>query len=597
MKNINKILDLLSASEQKRLFVLFFLIFVMAFIEMMGVASILPFIAVLANPEIIETNQILNYLYDKASLSGVDTEQEFIFILGLAVFIFLIISLSLRALTTYVQLRFTLIREYSVGKRLIEHYLHQPYLWFLSRNSAELGKSILSEVNQVINGVMVPTMNLIAQCFVTFAILSLLFITDPVLAVSIGLVLIGSYGIIYILMKKFISNIGIERLQANADRFTAVNEAFNASKEVKLLGLEQMYIDRFSRPAKIYAVNQATAQVIAQLPRFLLEAVAFGGMILIILIMMKKGGEFSTIIPILALYAFAGYRLMPALQQIYNAITTLRFTNPSINFLHKELTNINLPKKDFSQIKNIKIKKEIKLQNVFFDYPGSKMSAISNINLNIQAFQKIGIVGATGSGKSTTVDIILGLLNPDKGNLVVDDEIINDTNRRSWQKVIGYVPQQIYLSDSSIKENIAFGVDKNDIDQNAIETASKIANLHDFVINELLEKYDTCIGEKGVRLSGGQRQRIGIARALYHNPQVLILDEATSSLDNITEKIIMESMNNLKNKITTILIAHRLTTVKNCDKIYFLQNGKIQAEDTYNNLVLKNKKFKKMASI
>jgi len=383
MKNIKKILDLLSASEQKRLFFLLFLIFMMAFIEMMGVASILPFMAVLANPEIIETNQILNYLYDKTGLFGVDTEQKFLFVLGLAVFIFLIISLSLRALTTYVQLRFTLIREYSVGKRLIENYLYQPYVWFLSRHSAELGKSILSEVNQVINGVMVPTMNLIAQCFVAFAILALLFVTDPVLALSIGLILIGSYGIIYFLMKKFISNIGIERLQANADRFTVVNEAFNANKEVKLLGLEQVYIDRFSKPAKTYAVNQATAQVIAQLPRFLLEAVAFGGMILIILILMKKGGEFSNIIPILTLYAFACYRLMPALQQIYNAITTLRFSNPSINFLHKELANIKSPNKIFLQNKNLKIKKEIKLQNVFFDYPGSKVSAIKNINLNM----------------------------------------------------------------------------------------------------------------------------------------------------------------------------------------------------------------------
>ena len=189
------------------------------------------------------------------------------------------------------------------------------------------------------------------------------------------------------------------------------------------------------------------------------------------------------------------------------------------------------------------------------------------------------------------------MLDPDKGNLIVDDEIIDDTNRQSWQKVIGYVPQQIYLSDASIKENIAFGVDKNDINQYAIEKASKIANLHNFVINELPEKYNTCIGERGVRLSGGQRQRIGIARALYHNPQVLILDEATSSLDNITEKIIMESMNNLKNKITTVLIAHRLTTVKNCDKIFLLHKGEIQAEDTYNNLLLKNKKFKTMASI
>ena len=597
MENIEKILDLLSAPEKKCLVVLLCLILVMAFIETLGVASILPFMAVLTNPELIETNVMLSYLFEKTKLFGVKTTQEFLFVLGLSVFIFLIFSLSFRALTIFVQLRFTFVREYSVGKRLIKNYLYQPYAWFLSRNSADLGKSILSEVNQVINGVMVPTINLIAHSSVTIAILILLFIADPFLALTISVVLIGSYGIILFLMKKFINNIGIERLQANTDRYTVVSEAFNASKEVKLLGLEKTYIDRFSKPAKTYATSQATAQIISQLPRFLLEAIAFGGMILIILTLISRGGEFYDIVPILTLYALAGYRLMPSLQQIYNSVTTLRFSNPSIAFLHKELTTLNSFNKVPAQIKEIQIKKEIKLENVSFDYPGSKISAVNNINLAIPAFQKIGIVGATGSGKSTTVDIILGLLEPNKGKLIVDGEIINNNNKRSWQKIIGYVPQQIYLADASVKENIAFGIDEQNINQNAIEKASKIANLHDFVINELPEKYNTSIGERGVRISGGQRQRIGIARALYHNPQVLILDEATSSLDNITEKIIMESMHNLKDKITTILIAHRLTTVKNCDKVFLLHNGKIQAEDTYNNLIIKNKEFKNMASI
>ena len=596
MENIKKILDLLSPSEQRRLYILLFLILMMAFIEMLGVASILPFMAVLANPEIIDSNLILKYFFEKSTLFGVDTIEKFLFFLGLLVFIFLITSLFLKALTTYVQLRFTLIREYSVGKKLIEHYLNQPYVWFLNKHSADLGKSILSEVNQVINGVMVPTMNLIAQSSVAFAILILLFFTDPYLAFTIGIILIGSYGIIYFFMKKFINKIGHERLQANSDRFAAVSEAFNANKEVKLLGLEQTYIERFSKPAKIYAVNQATAQVIAQLPRFLLEAIAFGGMILIILLLMNRGSNFITIIPVLSLYAFAGYRLIPALQQIYNASTSLRFSNPSINYLHNEFKNFKLSKKFQNEIKNLTIEKEIKLDNVSFDYPGSKISAVKDITLSIPVFKKIGIVGKTGSGKSTMIDIILGLISPLKGKLIVDNKEINESNMQSWQKIIGYVPQQIYLSDSTIKENIAFGVDKNKINQANIEKAAKLARLHDFVVNDLPEKYNTSIGERGVRLSGGQRQRIGIARALYNNPQVLILDEATSALDNITEKFIMESINNLKQKMTIILIAHRLTTVKNCDKIFLLQNGKLKAEDTYKNLLTKNENFKTMAS-
>ena len=232
------------------------------------------------------------------------------------------------------------------------------------------------------------------------------------------------------------------------------------------------------------------------------------------------------------------------------------------------------------------------MNNIHYNYPNASKTALKNINLNIPAYSTIGLVGATGSGKTTTVDIILGLLQSQKGTLEVDGKIINNNNRRAWQHSIGYVPQQIFLVDNTVASNIAFGKDINEINQEAVEHAAKIANLHEFIINELPLKYETFIGERGVRLSGGQRQRIGIARALYNRPQVLILDEATSALDNLTEKVVMEAVHNSENKITKILIAHRLSTVKKCDKIFLFDKGELKSEGTFEELIKINDDFK-----
>ena len=597
MNTLRKLIDLLTPPEKKRALLLLILTLIMAFLEMLGVASILPFIAVLVNPQLIETNLFFSYLYEITSLFGVSNNKEFLFVLGITVFIFLMFSLGFRALTTYAQLRFCLMREYSIGKRLIEGYLHQPYSWFLNKNSSDFGKTILSEINYVLHESIIPIINLISQGAVVIMLLILLIIVDPLLAINVGLVLSISYGGIFLLMKNILSRSGSERLKANEERFTIVTEAFNSIKEIKFGSIEKIYVNRFKKPAESFAKNQSLAKIISQVPRYFIEAVAFGGMILLVLVLMIKSGSFEKIIPIIALYAFAGYRLMPALQVVYISATTLRFSYAGLNSLHKELTNLNTNKKEQDKTSVIKLIKAIKLNNVNFHYPNSKNLILKGINLTIPAYSKVGIVGSTGSGKTTMIDLILGLLDSQDGTLSVDDNIITSTNKRSWQKIIGYVPQEIYLSNASMAENIAFGIEVKNINQSSLERAAKIANLHDFIINELPQGYKTSIGERGVRLSGGQCQRIGIARALYHNPQVLILDEATSALDNLTEQAVMEAVNNLGSKFTIILIAHRLSTVKNCDKIVVLENGTLKAQGTYNELNQSDSTFMKMSGV
>lgn len=571
------------------------LILLMALLDMIGVASVIPFITVLANPELVETNAMLNGVFMAAKNFGIKTTQQFLFALGVVFFVLLVVSLSFRALSTYAQLRFTLMSEYSIGKRLLEGYLQQPYSWFLSRNSADLGKTILSEVNTVVFNCVYPMMHLIAQGAVAIALLTLLILMDPKLASIVGLTLATAYLLLFKATRGVLTRMGLERLRANQARFNAVSEAFGAAKEVKFGGLEQVYIQRFSDPASIFARQQATAQVISQLPRFALEAIAFGGMLLVVLYLMTQSGSFTTALPIIVLYAFAGYRLMPALQQIYGTVTQLRFAGSALDDLHAEFVSLRPARVNPSQDPMV-LKQAITLNCVQYRYPNSPRLALSNLSLTISAKTTVGLVGVTGSGKTTTVDLILGLLEAQQGTLVVDGQVITEKNRRAWQRAIGYVPQQIYLADDTVAANIALGVNVKDIDQAALERAARIANLHEFVLNELPQRYQTPVGERGVRLSGGQRQRIGIARALYNNPQVLILDEATSGLDNITEQAVMEAVHNLGYEITIIMIAHRLSTVRACDTIFLLERGELRAQGSFDELSQGNESFRTMAT-
>jgi len=594
MLTFKKLLALFTPQERKPAGLIMVMILVMDFLDMLGVASIMPFIAILANPELVQSNALLNTTFIISRQIGIHTIDQFLFALGVLVFFLLVISLAFKALTTDAQLRFILMREYSISKRLVEGCLHQPFCWFLSRHSADLGKTILSEVGAVIGNGVMPMMTLIAQGTVAIALLMLLILIDAKTALIVGLTLVTSYTLIFRATRGLLNRMGTERLIANQARFTAISEAFGASKEVKVGGLEQAYINRFSGPAQTFALNQATAQVISQLPRFAIEAIAFGGMLLLVLYLMLQSGSFAGALPIIALYAFAGYRLMPALQQIYGAFTQLRFVGPAIDALHAELMSFQPVHPNPGQ-DAIAFEQAITLEQIEYSYPNAAQPAVKNLSITIPAKSIVGFVGATGSGKSTTGDLILGLLEAQKGKLAVDGQVISKHNCSAWQRKIGYVPQQIYLSDNTVAANIAFGQDAKDINQQAVERAAKIANLHQFVINELPQQYETTVGERGIRLSGGQRQRIGIARALYYNPQVLILDEATSALDNLTEQVVMEAVQNLGHEITMILIAHRLSTVKACDTIFLLEKGKLRAQGTFQELTEANEQFRAMA--
>tara|TARA_A100001011_G_C14285115_1_gene833283 strand:- start:317 stop:2131 length:1815 start_codon:yes stop_codon:yes gene_type:complete len=596
MSILKKLSFLLSVEERKRAVLIFCIAIILSIIELAGIASILPFMAILVDPEVIENNLKLNKVFQVSKNLGIENKNQFLLFSGLIVFLLLIISLLMKSLVTYLQINFSSGARYNIERRIIKGYLAQSYSWFLDRNSADLSKNILSEVNMVVQNGIRPMMDLLAKSVVAIMVISLLIAVDPKLALTVGLTLSSTYVIIYLLIRGYLRFLGDERLKIIRDRFSLVNEAFGAIKQIKISTLEKFYIDRFSSKAKNLTKYEALFSVLNQLPRFAIEAVVFGGMLLLVLYLMVKSSNFISVIPILALYTLAGYRLIPLLQAIYININTLRYIGPPLEALNKELLNVEIlsPSEEEENKEILKLKKEITLKQINFKYSRESQFFLRDVNLNIPVGSFIGIVGSTGCGKTTLIDIILGLLETQDGKLEIDGKLIDKNNLRAWQRSIGYVPQQIYLSDDTIAANIAFGVDHDKINQEAVIDAAKISHLHDFIDNDLSLKYQTVVGERGVKLSGGQKQRIGIARALYHDPQILIMDEATNALDNLTEQTVMNSVLKLKKLKTIILITHRLSSVKNCDNIILIEKGKITYQGKFEQISQNSDFFKKV---
>lgn len=590
-----KILDLLDRRERRRFYQLLLMIAIMGILDMVGVASILPFLAVVSNPTQIAKSRILSAV---EAWSGLSDPKSFLILLGAMVFAMIVLSLVFKTLTMHAIARFSHMRNHSISTRLLARYLAQPYVWFLNRHSADLGKQILSEVQNVVNGILIPAMRLLAQSASLLFLVLLLIAVKPIVAFLAAGLLGGAYVAIFVVVRHMLFKLGRQRLEANQLRFQIAQEAMGGIKDVKLLGLEDTYLARFDAPSRRMASESASVQIVGEMPRHLLEAVAFGGMIaLIVVLMLKDGSSLSDILPTLGVFAFAGLRMFPAVQQIYHSLTLLRSSGPVLDEIHRDLRETyqgNPPSRGAAG--RLELRDQLGLYGIEYSYPGAGRPALKGLSLLIPARTTVGIVGGTGAGKTSAVDVILGLLTPDAGELKVDGMPVTVANLRSWQNAIGYVPQQIFLIDDSVAANIAFGLAPEQIDMAAVERAARVANLHDFVVGDLPQGYQTPVGERGVRLSGGQRQRIGIARALYHNPDVLILDEATSALDNLTERAVMEAVHNLGHEKTIIMIAHRLTTVKDCSTIFLLEKGRCVAQGTYDQLVAENETFRRMAN-
>lgn len=595
-----KLFVIMTPAEQKRFWILIVVTFVMTLFEAASIFSILPFLQLLADNSIVETNAAMAWVYQKFGFANV---KEFQIWVGVTVFIVTILGLVMKVLTVWITMRFALMRSYSLSSRLLSGYLGQPYEWLLSRHSADLGNAILSEVDQVVNLALLPAMRLIPESFLVIILITTLCVMEPSIALGGAALIGGSYGLIFVMVRRRLSSIGRIRLTHNKARFHVVQEAAGGLRELKVMGLEAGFIKRFRTSAYKMAQVQTTAQAISTLPRYALEGVTFGGMIILILVLLQRGdGDIRALVPTLGLIAAIGLRLIPAVQQVYGRLTSLRNAEPTLNRIHDDMTTIGQRtserkrKAADERSEPFALKDRLSIRDVHYAYPNTEGATLRGVSLDIEAKTTVGIVGGTGAGKTTLVDVILALLEPSEGQLLIDGQPLVSTSHRAWQSTLGYVPQTIFLGDGTVAENIAFGRTGDEVDMVAVEAAAKAAALHDFIQNELPLGYDTPVGERGTRLSGGQRQRVGIARALYTNPSTLIFDEATSALDTLTEAAVIEAVLNLSNQKTVIMIAHRLSTIRDCDQIILMENGQVAATGTFDELLEKSEQFRLMAN-
>jgi ABC-type multidrug transport system fused ATPase/permease subunit len=590
-----KLHDLLNARERGQALLILMLSLLVALAESTRVASVLPFVAVLRDPGVIHDNQLLSRMY---KLLGFHSTDQFLIFLGLGLFAIVVCTLALTAVLRWASLRFAGVRNYMLSSELFEGYLGRPYEWFLARNSADLGTNVLSEVQQVISNALTPALALMVNCIISASLTVTLFWVDPMLAIIVGVGVAAGYGTLFKVTQKYLARIGRERWIANTERFRVSSEALAAIKEVKVLGLESVFLRRFAIPSRRFMRFQVASDVLSQVPHYGMQILAFAIILAIVSYQIFTRGEHSEAIPIIAVYVVAGQRLMQTAQGIYQAGSKIRYAKPALDSLYCDL--VESPRaatgsKIVAAVEPLGLRHRLELRGVSYAYPAGGAPALNEVSLIIPAHCTVGIVGQTGAGKTTLVDIILGLLQPTTGALRVDGQPILDHNRRAWQRSTGYVPQQVFISDDTVSANIAFGVPKPDIDRAAVERAACIANIDEFIRHELKNGYDTALGEKGIRLSGGQRQRIGIARAVYRDPDLLIMDEGTSALDNIVEGAVMDAVKSLATK-TIILIAHRLTTVRNCELVFLLEQGRITASGTYDELIDKSQHFRALAA-
>lgn len=580
MDLLKKIRYIFTKQQKIKFLILFVIMFVGAIFELMGVSLILPFVQVVMDPNSIQQNSIMKFVYD---FFNIQSTNSFLLLLSILLIVVYIVKNLYLLLMYYAQYRFTYNNQMRMSGRLMDCYLKKPYTFHLQKNTAEIVRSVTTDVEHLFMLVL-NFLQLLAEILVALMLGVFLLVTDIFITVAVvGLLTICMLIFFGIFLKK-LRVYGADNQTYHGQMIKWINQSLGGIKEIKILHREQFFINSYMENGIKYINSLKKYNFLNQTPKLLIEGVCVVGMLIVVSIMLYSGKDATKLIPQLAVFAMAAFRLLPSVNRMNNYMNTIIFYKPSIDLIYNDLiqtqidnkTDIKFEKKKYEhKNKDInKTEKSIKISNISFKYPNTDKYVLKDVTFEIPIGKSTAFIGPSGAGKTTMADIILGLIKPETGEILADNLNIH-INPLEWSQKLGYIPQTIYLSDDTIRNNIAFGVESKIIDDKAIWNALEQAQLKEFVENQPNKLY-THIGERGVRLSGGQRQRIGIARALYHNPEILILDEATSSLDNETEEAVMEAIDNLQGKKTMIIIAHRLTTIKNCDLVYEIKDNKVK---------------------
>ena len=568
---ITKARSFLLHKERINVMILLLFMLIGVCLETLGIGLVVPALALFS-----ENNIAAKYPEMRPLLQFLGNPNSKALLIGgmLVLFLVYLIKAVYLGLLAWIQNRFTSNLEARLSLRLLTIYMRQPYTFHLQSNSANLIQNVSNEIGVFTNNVVTPTMQLITESLVIVGICIMLMLVEPAVSIIIiSIFSLTSWGFIR-LTKEWINRWGKIRQHHDVLRLQHLQQCLGGAKDVKLLGRDSEFLNQYKIHTNARAGVSQLSGTLQQLPRLWLELLTVGGLAVLVITILTQGGAIGEIIPKIGLFAVAAFRLIPSINRILVATQILKYCSPVIDILQKELDHsseekFTPPSSSKSLIDTLEIK------NISYTYPGAPLPTIKSISLSIKKGTSVGFIGKSGSGKSTLIDILLGLLETDSGFIRADGIDIQQ-NIRGWQNQIGYVPQSIYLTDDTLRRNIAFGLPSDEIDDVAINKAIEAAQLSEFV-NLLPEGLETRVGERGVRLSGGQRQRIGIARALYHNPSILVLDEATSALDSITEKGVMESVSALQGSKTIIMVAHRLSTIEKCDEVYNLLNGEIES--------------------
>jgi len=577
-KNLSYLLD---RREKIQVIGLFSLLLVGSILEMLGVGFVVPFISLISQPDLWQKQPLLNWLLQRL---GSPSSTQFILLLCCLYFGIYLFKNTYIAGMYYLQYRFVFSKQKKLADQLLKRYLFAPYVSHIKRNTALSIRNLTEEVNHLFIGVLVPFVIFITELTVLTGLVILLVLLKPILSLFLGL-FFGSAGLIfYRFFKPKLSQAGKERQTHFGGVLQQVNQGLGGVKETKLLGRENFFLQRHSFHRKKFVQALQLSETLQQLPRLYFETLAILGLLGIVMIMVWQGASITEVLPTLSLFAAAAFRLMSALNRVLNGLNQMSFSRYALDVIANEFRELPIAINSLPTHKTTipKLKNELTLEKISYGYPDTKNAVLKDVSMKIPQGHSVGFVGSSGAGKTTLVDVILGLLTPTTGNVAVDGVNI-EKDLRGWQQQIGYIPQSIYLCDDTLRGNIAFGVPETEISEEQVWSVLKSAQLETWV-NSLPEGLETVVGERGVRLSGGQRQRVAIARALYHNPQVLVMDEATAALDNETEADIMAAVEQLSGEKTLIMIAHRLTTVKNCDCLYFLAAGQIIDQGTYEQL-------------
>lgn len=579
---LSRLWEHINVRRRRQLSLLAILMAVSSFAEVLSIGAVLPFLGVLTAPQYVFEDQFAKPFLAMFNISSADQlllPMTILFVIG----VFFASGVRMFLLWATTRLSFAMGADISLD--MYRRTLYQPYAVYLSRNSSGIIDGISIKTNNIIHNVIFPSITLVSSALLVSSILMALYIMNPIIALFAFGGFGSIYGIIIILTKRKILRDGQKVASQSSHLIKNLQEGLGGIRDVLLDGSQEVYIQTYRTNDQILRHAQASSLFIGQSPRFGMEAL---GMVLIALLaygISRQPSGLSSAIPLLGAFALGAQRLLPILQQAFYGWTNIRKMQSTLRLV-LEFLDQPLPANLNADVQTLPFQKNIRFNNVSFSYPSSNDFVLNHFNLEIPKGSRVGFIGPTGSGKSTALDILMGLLDPSSGSLEVDGIAISSQNKLGWQKHIAHVPQAIFLSDSSIAENIAFGVEPLRVDLSKVKNAARQAQISD-VIEALPRQYETPVGERGVRLSGGQRQRIGIARALYKEADVIVLDEATSALDNETEEALMKSIQGLSKTITVLMIAHRLTTLKDCDMIVEVASGGVLRVGTYDGLILK----------